>query len=249
MKIGFIISVYTEYENTMKNIHFLKSESIPTIIVQSDPNDPDKIIDSNLVNHFKIFPDLAGTVNVFTDNPEKTINHPLGRNLSYAFRNTKSFDVDWWIVILGDVKISSLKGIKKILTKMILQNKTLGITREVGLIFDDQFGKPGNVEKSDTHNFVPTFFITNNKLIKKGIFHDIKIINPFTMEECMGVSATNFFDENNYDFFEQSYIIADYAYPKFIHGLQYNSDRTILPRYVDVAVNAFRRFRIKFLSN
>jgi hypothetical protein len=31
MKIGFIISVYTEYENTMKNIHFLKSESIPTI--------------------------------------------------------------------------------------------------------------------------------------------------------------------------------------------------------------------------
>ena len=48
MKIGFIISVYTEYENTMKNIHFLKSESIPTIVVQSDPNYPHKVIDSNM---------------------------------------------------------------------------------------------------------------------------------------------------------------------------------------------------------
>ena len=145
-----------------------------------------------------------------------------------------------------DLAIDLKKQQKKGKEKPLLQNKTLGITREVGLIFDDQFGKPGKVEKSDTHNFVPTFFITNNKLIKKGIFHDIKIINPFTMEECMGVSATNFFDENNYDFFEQSYIIADYAYPKFIHGLEYKSDRTILPRYVDVVVNAFRRFKTKF---
>ena len=185
MKIGFIISVYTEYENTMKNIHFLKKKSVPIIVVQSDPNDPNKIIDPNLVDHYKRFPDLVGTVNVFTNNPEKTINHPLGRNISYAFRIAKSFDVNWWIVILGDVKISSLKGIIKIIEKMILQNKTLGITREVGLIFDDKFGKSGKTEKSNTHNFVPTFFITDAKLVKKEIFHNIEIVNPFTMEECI----------------------------------------------------------------
>ena len=56
-------------------------------------------------------------------------------------------------------------------------------------------------------------------------------------------------EDDNYDFFEQSYIIADYAYPKFIEGLQYNSDRTILPRYIDGIVNAIRRFKIKFTSN
>ena len=248
MKIGFIISVYIEYENTMKNIHFLKEQSVPMIVVQSDPNNPNKIIASDLVDHYKKFPDLAGTVNVFTNNPTKTINHPLGRNLSYAFRTAQSFDVDWWVVILGDVKVSGLKGITKIIKKMISQNKTLGITREIGLVFDDKFGKPGKTEKSNSHNFVPTFFITNTKLVKKGIFHDIKIINPFTMEECMGVAATKFFEENNYDFFEQCYIIADYAYPKFIDGLEYNSDRTILPRYIDGAVNAFRRFKTKFLT-
>ena len=130
---------------------------------------------------------------------------------------------------------------------MILQNKTLGITREIGLVFDDKFGNPGKVEKSDSHNFVPTFFIINKKLVKKGIFQDIKIINPFAMEECMGIAANEFFKENNYDFFDQCYIISDYAYPKFIKGLKYNSDRTVLPRYVDGAVNAFRRFKTKFI--
>ena len=238
--------MYKEYENVMKNIHFLKDHSVPIIVVQSDPNDQNKIINSNLVDHYKKFPDIAGTVNIFTNDPKKTINHPLGRNLSYAFRTTESFDVDWWVVILGDVEVSNLKGITKIIKKMIKQNKTLGITREIGLVFDDEFGKPGKIEKPNSHNFVPTFFILNVELVKKGIFHDIKIVNPFTMEECMGISATKFFEENNYDFFDQSYIICDYAYPKFIDGLKYNDDRTILPRYVDGAVNALRRFRLKF---
>lgn len=246
MKIGFIISMYNEYENVMKNIHFLKDNSVPIIVVQSDPNDQNKIIDSDLVDHYKKFPDLAGTSNIFTNDPKKTINHPLGRNLSYAFRTTQNFDVDWWIIILGDVEVFGLKGIIKIIKKMISQKKTLGITREIGLVFDDKFGKPGKIEKSDSHNFVPTFFIINEELVKKGIFQNIKIVNPFTMEECMGVEATKFFEENNYDFFDQCYIISDYAYPKFIEGLKYNSDRTTLPRYVDGAVNAFRRFKTRF---
>ena len=76
MKISFIISVYIEYDNTMKNIRFLKENSVPIIVVQSEPNDTSKIIDSSLVDYYKKFPDIAGTVNVFTDNPEKSINHP-----------------------------------------------------------------------------------------------------------------------------------------------------------------------------
>jgi len=247
MKISFIISVYNEFDNTMKNIHFLKKNSIPIIVVQSDPHDPKKIIDSKLVDYYKMYPDFVGTVNEFTSDSEKTISHPLGRNLSHGFKIAKSFDdVEWWVLILGDLELFGLQGITKIIKKMISQNKTLGITREVGLTFDNKFGKPGKVEKSDTHNFVTTFFITSAELVKKEIFHDIEIINPFAMEECMGVAATKFFEENNYDFFEQCYIIADYAYPKFIEGLEYNKDRTILPRYIDGAVNAFRRFRTKF---
>ncbi len=246
MKIGAIISLYDEYDNTVKNIEILNKYSLPIIAIQSDPKNTNKIIDSNLVNYYKLFPDITGTGNLFTDIAEKTISHPLSRNLMHAFDNAKSFDVDWWIVLLGDVEISSLVGIKKIIHKMEIQQKNLGITREIGLTFANKYGKPGKLEKSDSHNFVPTFFLISSNLVKKGIFHNIDVVNPFAMEECMGNAATSFFKKNNYNFFEQCYIIADYAYPKFIEGLSYNKDRTILPRYVDGAVNAFRRFKTRF---
>ena len=246
MNIGIIISVYNEFENTMKNIRVLTDNSLPIIVIQSNPNDPNKIIDPNLVSYYKLFPDITGSGNLFTSDSKITISHPMSRNFSHAFTIAKSFDVDWWITIIGDVEISNLNGIMKIINKMKSEKKSLGITREVGLTFVDKFANPGKVEKSNTHNFVPTFFIVNADLVKKGIFQDIQVTNPFAMEECMGVAATKFFEENNYDFFEQCYIIADYAYPKFIEGLRYNKDRTVLPRYVDGIVNAFRRFKTKF---
>ena len=94
--------------------------------------------------------------------------------------------------------------------------------------------------------FLSTYLYGNPIDLPINELHDIQVTNPFAMEECMGDAATKFFNDNNYDFFEQCYIIADYAYPKFIEGLEYNKDRTILPRYVDGIVNAFRRFKTKF---
>jgi len=246
MKIGVIISVYNEFENTLKNIRIINDNSFPIIVIQSDPNDSNKIINSNLVSYYKLFHDITGSENLFTSDSERTISHPMSRNFSHAFTITKSFDVDWWITIIGDVEISNFNGIIKIINKMKSAKKSLGFTREVGLTFSDKFGNPGKVEKSNTHHFVPTFFIVNTDLVKKGIFQDIEVTNPFAMEECMGDAATKFFEENNYDFFEQCYVIADYAYPKFIEGLRYNKDRTVLPRYVDGFVNAFRRFKTRF---
>lgn len=246
MQIGVIASVYNEYDNVMRNIREIKKNSLPIILVQSDPHDSTKIIDSNLVDYYKKFPDITGTGNLFTGEASKTISHPLSRNLSHAFNIAPSFDVDWWIIILGDVEFYNLKGILKIIDKMKSQDKHLGITREVGLTFTNKFGKPGNIEKIDTHNFVPTFFIVSSKLVQEGIFQNIEVVNPFAMEECIGVAATKFFEKNNYNFFEKSYIIADYAYPKFIEGLKYNKDRTILPRYVDGVVNSFRKFKTRF---
>jgi hypothetical protein len=246
MKIGIIISMYEEYENTLKNIKIINNNKLPIILIQSEPKDIHKNIDSDQVSYYKMFPDITGTGNLFTGDAAKTISHPLGRNISQGFNIAKSFDIDWWVIILGDVKITNFNGIKKIINKMKSENKTLGITREIGLTFTNKFGKPGKIEKSDTHNFVPTFFIVNAKLVKKGIFQKIEIINPFAMEECMGVTATKFFEKNKMEFFEQCHIIADYAYPKFIEGLEYSEDRTVLPRYVDGVVNAIRRFRTSF---
>jgi len=116
MRLGVIISMYEEYENTLENIKKIRNYNFPIILIQSKPKDPNKKINSNLVDYYKIFPDITGTGNLFTGDAAKTISHPLGRNLSHAFKTAKSFDIDWWIVILGDVKIENFNG-KKLLIK------------------------------------------------------------------------------------------------------------------------------------
>ena len=126
MKIGVIISMYDEYDNVTRNIQNINKNLFPIIVVQSDPKDSEKIIDSNLVNYYKKFPDIMGTGNIFTDDASKAICHPISRNLNHAFNATNSFDVDWWIVLFGDVELYNFNGIIKIINKMNSQNKSLG---------------------------------------------------------------------------------------------------------------------------
>ena len=93
---------------------------------------------------------------------------------------------------------------------------------------------------------MPQFFIVNSKLVEKKIFNQIKITNRYASEQCLGDSVIQFCKNNSTDFDSVVYSICDYAYPKFVDGLKYNGDRTILPRYIDGVVNAFRRFKTKF---
>ena len=103
-----LISIIILKINYLKeNIKTIKNNNFPIILIQSKPKDTNKIINSNLVDYYKMFPDITGTGNLFTGDAAKTISHPLGRNLSHAFKTVKSFDADWWIVILGDVNKST----------------------------------------------------------------------------------------------------------------------------------------------
>jgi len=246
MKIGVIISVYNEFENTLKNIRIINDNSFPIIVIQSDPNDSNKIINSNLVSYYKLFHDITGSENLFTSDSERTISHPMSRNFSHAFTITKSFDVDWWITICGDVVINNFNGIEKIIQKMIIENKSLGITKAVGQVFFDKDDNLLRIQDPDTTDFMPQFFIINQKLIQKGLFNNILITNPFTTEQCMGDDVNRFCAKNNISFADISYVIADYAYPQFIDGLLYNPDRIIMPRYIDSIVNKFRKLKFSF---
>ena len=74
------------------------------------------------------------------------------------------------------------------------------------------------------------------------------ITNPFTTEQCMGDEVKRYCVKNNMSFHDLCYIIADYAYPQFIEGLQYNSDRITMPHHIDTIVNRLRRFKLKILK-
>ena len=244
------ISMYDEIETVQKTITSLKQHDCPIIVIQSDPNNPSKIVNETLVDFYQKLPDLAGSKEEYLKERDggKEATTPVKsvtRNYSVGFSATNNFDVDWWIAILGDVLVLNLAGIEKIIHKMISKKKLLGITRAVGQIFMDDNHEPTRIQNCD---FMPQFFIVNSNLIKNGLFSNFNITNRYTTEQVLGDEINRYCSDNKLNFKNLVYIISDYAYPQFISGLFYNEDRITMPRYVDGLVNSLRRLKIKFFN-
>lgn len=253
MMIGFMISMYDEIEIVKNTIITLKQNNCPIIVIQSDPQQPDKLLESNQVDHYEKLSDLAGSKEEYLqerdDNNMKAATTPvkaITRNFKVGFEKTKNFDVDWWVVILGDVLISNIEGIREIITQMNSEKKLIGITRAVGQVFKDNNDELTRIQKNNTTDFMPQFLIVNSSLIRNGLFSKLNITNPYTSEQCLGDEVNRYCLENNTSFKNLVHIVSNYAYPQFISGLQYNSDRINMPRYVDGFVNMIRRIKINF---
>tara|TARA_B110000438_G_scaffold143136_1_gene138033 strand:+ start:4106 stop:4873 length:768 start_codon:yes stop_codon:yes gene_type:complete len=251
MKIGFIISMYDEIDIVKNTVNILKQNDCPIIVIQSDPQQLQKLLEPNQVDFYQKLSDLAGSKDEYleerNDKNSKAATTPvkaITRNFKFGFNSSKSFDIDWWVVILGDVSISNIKGIKQIIQEMIQKKKLIGITRAVGQIFKDNSNRLTRIQKDNTTDFMPQFLIVNSYLISKGLFSTIPITNPYTSEQCLGDEVSRYCLENNINFKKLVHIISNYAYPQFISGLKYNSDRINMPQYVDGFVNMIRRIKI-----
>ena len=61
MKIGFIISMYDEIDIVQNTVDILKQNKSPIIVIQSDPQQPEKLLEQNQVNFYQKLSDLAGS--------------------------------------------------------------------------------------------------------------------------------------------------------------------------------------------
>jgi hypothetical protein len=250
MNIGFLISVYDEIDIVKHTVATLNEHNCSTIMIQSDPNDPSKLFEPSLVDIYKKLSDVAGSKEEYVNERKffkidgsSTPVKAITRNLKVGFSYDPDFHVDWWVVILGDVLISNLVGIKKIISIMMKQKKSVGITKAVGQTFMDNNNNPTRIQYVDTTDFMPQFFLVKSELIKNGLFSNFKITNRFTTEQCLGDEVNRYCMENNCTFDETVFVISDYAYPQYIAGLKYNPDRIRLPKHVDGFVNFLRKIK------
>ncbi len=250
MKIGFVISMYDEIDTVNSTITNIKKNNSPIIVIQSDPNQSEKLVEQDQVDFYQKLPDFAGSKEDYLEERATKIfttgSRALTRNYSVGFTAAKDFDVDWWVAINGDVSISHLNGIKKIIRKMVQEKKTIGITRAVGQVFIESNQEFTRIQKDDTTDFMPQFFIVKSNLVEKGLFSKIEITNLYTSEQCFGDEVKRYCAEYNTKFENITFIICDYAYPQFISGLQFNPDRINMPKYVDGFVNMLRRMRSRY---
>ena len=232
MRIGFIISMYKELPQVEKNLKVIKKENCPVIVIQSDPGKKELMLDSSKVEHYELLSDVGGSEETYRKQQEdaKTISAAniltvpilaLRRNFSHGFTAAKKIEVDLVIVLLGDMRLQSLEGIKKIIKKMEKERKLVGITRGIGLrhvTYDLTYNR---IQWWDATDFYPQFFIANHKTVKNGLFNDIKLTHPHATETCLGDSLKEYSKNNNKSFWEITYSIGDYPAPKWIKGLQY----------------------------
>jgi hypothetical protein len=250
MNIGFLISMYDEIDTVKKTVTTLYQNNCKIVVIQSDPNDPLKILDSSLVDFYQKLSDVAGSKEDYLKERESfeiegssTPATAITRNLSIGFSTTQNLNMDWWVIILGDILISNLSGIKKIINKMIDQKKSIAVTKAVGQTFMDNDNNLSRIQYSDTTDFMPQFFIVKTDLIKKGLFSNFKITNRFATEQCLGDEVNRFCSQQNSNFNDVVFVISDYAYPQYISGLKYNQDRVNMPKYIDGFVNFMRKIK------
>jgi len=261
MKIGFIILAYDEINTVTKNLEIINANKSISIVIQSDPHNQEHLVDPSTVNHYELLSDIAGSKEKYLKEQQnqlgnmkwkdvKTMTTParaLTRNWRQAANASQEFDVDWWVFLLGDVSISNISGIQKIISKMTKLGKSVGFTRGVGLRAPaDHYGiRYIRIQKEDTTDFYPQFFLVKSEFLKNSFFKDIRITSTFEVSTMIGDYLKIFCKTNNLNFWDVSYSICDYPYPKFIEGLHYNPDRVKSPRLFLGIINWFRKQRMR----
>ena len=245
--------MYDEIDVVQKTLEILKDNNCISIVIQSDPNDSSKCLEDDDVSFYQKLPDLAASEEEYLKEmglkPGVTIgSRAITRNYSVGFTAAQSFEADWWVAITGDVEISNLNGVKEIIEKMISNKKSLGVFRAVGQTFWNSNKEFTRVQRDNTTDFFPQLIIVKSSLVKKKLFSEIKITNSYGSEQCLGDEVKRFCDEEENEFENIVFIISNYAYPQFISGLKFNSDRINMPRYVDGFVNMFRRMKTRHMK-
>ena len=53
MKLGFVISMYDEINTVNSTINNIKKNNSPIIVIQSDPNQSEKLVEQNQVDFYQ----------------------------------------------------------------------------------------------------------------------------------------------------------------------------------------------------
>jgi hypothetical protein len=229
MKIGFVISVYDELPILKKSLRVI-GDAVPTVVVQSDPGNPDLHLGEGYCLCWLLMPDLASSVERYNemrklDVPSDVPARAVTRNYGAGFRRIKDEPVDYIAAILGDVRVTNLHGIESIVVQMKAGGFSVAATRAVGQHFYDEKGELSRFQTSCTTDIMPQCFIVDADIIRLGYFCDIKVTNPYTTEQCLGDEVVRYSRVVGRPFAQVCYAIADEPYPYSIDGISYNPDK------------------------
>jgi len=242
--------MYDEIDTVNENILYLKKNNCKVIVIQSDPGNDENEINMKKCDAYEMLPDLAGSKEKYLEMREKDgTGEPyvigaiaIPRNYNRGFTLTKNMDVDYTVGINGDTKITSLQGIKEIISKMKKEERKIAVTRNVGFLMFNEQGKLNNFQDKTSTQIMPQFFIVDQKYVKKGLFCNTKTTNKYNTEQCMGDEIVRFAKENSKKFFDIVHVISRSPYPRNIQGVIYNPEQVSkMPESIESIFSLIRK--------
>jgi len=228
-RIAFVISMYDELDTVRRTIGSLRDVG-PIVVVQSDPHRADLLLSPDAEIQWLLMPDLAPSVEAYeavrsTGSPSDIPARALCRNFSAGMARVSSEDIDFVVTILGDVYVSSLTGIKKIVERMQAGGFSVAGTRALGQVFFDANGLLTREQGTETTDIMPQFFVLDAALLAQGYFTSLQVTNRFTTEQCLGDEVLRYCGEHGLGFADCCLWLANMPYPHDIAGITYNPDK------------------------
>ena len=194
-KKAFVISMYDETSVVRINLLTIKDyfgDDSYTVVVQSETPDIDLLMPATApsCNHVIHLPDFAKTL------PREKIGaNCISRNYGAGFSHLYDTGIpfDYIVALCGDTLITDSANFDRRYGEMLEFGRIICISQAIGQDFHAADSDPANgkiggrLQLDDTSDFMPQFFmIDGEKAIEKRAFSDIKVVNQFTSEQCLG---------------------------------------------------------------
>ena len=73
------------------------------------------------------------------------------------------------------------------------------------------------------------------------MFCEINRTNKYNTEQCLGDEILRYCKEKNIKFLDCFYRICDFAYPRFLEGIEYNPEQlSKIPQIFEIVINKIR---------
>lgn len=196
LKVAAVITVYDDWELAIQSIVNIKQvfPSAVISIVHSDDGSSPKIECDSYIK----LPNLQGS---FPNSAVPALS--ICRNYSVGFKRLAELKIEADLVIAftGDTLITDANSFYRRYSEMQTRKWQAMVAQPIGQAQNGttdtdppQLILEGRFQGADSTDFICCLFFVDGDFIKSGVFQEIRAVNWFTSEQCLGDHMRGFLD-------------------------------------------------------
>jgi hypothetical protein len=186
MKIAILQTMYDEHLNVLSNIHEVSSKySESWFFVTHSFDSESAVLDQ--IKYLSFYESLINLGNSVSRS--KLPANAISRNYSNLFTRfyKSNLDVDLIVALTGDTKLVDAKSFERRYIEMQDNHYDISVCQAKEQIFWSSLGVLDRLQDSNVPDFMPQLFFVDGKFaFKSKIFSNIKVVNEYTSEQCLG---------------------------------------------------------------